>query len=131
MTLERVCHTLIGVPPDPATLTRLARTRTIDLTTIGRRTGNPARIEIWWFAYEERFIITGTPGRRDWYANVLANPRVVIHLSGEDYPATAEVVSDRGLRYRFFTDRTARWYASQAELTALVDTAPMIALELD
>lgn len=63
----------------------LARHRTIDLTTIGRRSGRPSRIEIWWFYIEGTFIITGTPGARDWYANVLADPNVSIHVAGLDH----------------------------------------------
>ena len=43
----------------------LASHRTIDLTTFGRRSGLPRRIEIWWFQVDDRFVITGTPGRRD------------------------------------------------------------------
>lgn len=119
------------MPPDSTTITRLARTRTVDLVTIGRRSGKPQRVEIWWFHFEERFIITGTPGRRDWFANVLANPRVVIKTRLGDFPATAAPVSDEPFRHCFFSDTTTRWYATQAELLALVRIAPMIELELD
>jgi len=67
----------------------LARQRTIDLTTVGRRSGKPNRIEIWWFEVEGRLVITGTPGPRDWYANVLANPEVTVHVAGSELPARA------------------------------------------
>ena len=67
--------------------------------------GRLQRIEIWWFHFENRFVITGTPGRRDWYANILANPRVVIETRHGDFPATAVPVSDRDFRHRFFTER--------------------------
>ncbi|MEX0667390.1 MAG: nitroreductase/quinone reductase family protein [Acidimicrobiia bacterium] len=66
------------MPPDETIVARLARTRTVGLVTTGRRTGRPQRVEIWWFHFEGRFIISGTPGPRDWYANILANSRVVI-----------------------------------------------------
>ena len=58
----------------------LAAQRTIDLTTVGRKSGEPRRIEIWWFHVDGRFIISGTPGRRHWLANILVNPDVVIHV---------------------------------------------------
>lgn len=119
------------MPPDATTVVRLARTRTVDLVTIGRKSGQQQRVEIWWFHFEDRFIITGTPGRRDWYANILANPRVVIETRHGDFPATAATVSDGAFRGRFFTDRASRWYSTQAELDALVETAPMVELELD
>jgi hypothetical protein len=62
----------------------LAAVRTIEITTTGRRSGRPARVEIWWFHFENRFIITGTPGRRDWLANLEADPRIVVHALGRD-----------------------------------------------
>ena len=119
------------MPPDATTVVRLARTRTVDLVTIGRKSGQAQRVEIWWFHFEDRFIITGTPGRRDWYANILANPRILIETSHGDFPATASPISDEQFRHRFFSDRASRWYSTQAELEALVNTAPMIEMSLD
>ena len=43
----------------------LADDPTIDITTIGRRSGLPRRVEIWMMDVDGRFFITGTPGRRD------------------------------------------------------------------
>jgi deazaflavin-dependent oxidoreductase (nitroreductase family) len=105
---------------------RMASRRTIDLTTMGRKTGMPRRIEIWWFRIEDRFIITGTPGRRDWMANVIADPNVVIHLDGDDIPAQAVPVEDAQFRQWVFTRPHTSWYATQAELDHLVATAPMV-----
>lgn len=119
------------MPPDKTTVTRLTRTRTVDLVTMGRKSGQQQRVEIWWFCFEDRFIITGTPGPRDWYANILANPRVVIETRHGNFPARASSVSDHPFRSRFFSDEAARWYSTQAELDALVETAPMIELDLD
>ena len=119
------------MPLDDETVARLARTRTVDLVTTGRRSGRPQRVEIWWFHFENRFVITGTPGPRDWYANILANSRVVIETRHGDFPATAVPVSDRDFRHRFFTSAVTRWYATQAELQDLVESAPMIILELE
>jgi deazaflavin-dependent oxidoreductase (nitroreductase family) len=118
------------VPLDSATTARLARIRTIDLTTLGRRSGRPATVEIWWFHSEDRFIVTGTPGRRDWYANVLANPTVQVRARSEEYQGRAKVVNDREFRQRFFTDGAARWYSTQSQLNSLVERAPMIEIEL-
>lgn len=114
----------------PADVARLAQTMTIDLTTIGRRSGRASRIEIWWFHIEDRFIITGTPGKRDWYANVLADPTVTIHTGFGDYPGTAMVVTDVSFRRRVFTHPGIGWYRSQAELDELVASAPMIEIQL-
>ena len=104
----------------------LANHRTIDLTTFGRTSGKPRRIEIWWFEVDDRFIITGTPGRRDWLANVRADDRVVVHVGEEDLDAKAVEVLDPAFRRRVFTRPETSWYSSQAELDRLVGTAPMI-----
>ena len=104
---------------------------TVDLTTYGRRSGLPTRIEIWWFRVEGRFIITGTPGKRDWFANVLFNPGVVVHTPIGDFNGTAHVVADRDFRQRVFEFPEAHWYKSQTSLARLVDEAPMIEIQLD
>jgi deazaflavin-dependent oxidoreductase (nitroreductase family) len=109
---------------------QLAARRTIDLTTYGRKTGLPRRIEIWWFHVDGRFVISGTPGRRDWLANVIANPKVMVHVDGVDMEATARVVEDADFRRTVFTQPSTRWYSTQAELDRLVGTAPMIELDL-
>ena len=113
---------------DPELIDRLASTRTIEITTVGRLTGRRRRTEIWWFHVESRFVITGTPGPRDWLANVQADPRLVVHALGQDLPASARPITDRSFRRRFFarSDREIDWYLSQAHLDALVDAAPMI-----
>jgi deazaflavin-dependent oxidoreductase (nitroreductase family) len=113
---------------DEQTRRRLASIRTIDMTTIGRKSGGPSRIEIWWFHFEERFIVTGTPGPRHWMANISVDPTVVIHADGHDHPGTAVIVEDRDFRHRFFTHRDPEigWYSTQAELETLLNTAPMI-----
>ena len=104
----------------------LAQHRTIDLTTIGRRSGERQTIEIWWFRVEDRFVITGTPGRRDWMANVRSDPRVVIEVAGHVLEATVVQVTDAEFRRRVFTDSQTSWYSSQSELDRLVATAPMV-----
>lgn len=110
--------------------TALGRIRTIDITTTGCRSGRPVRIEIWWFRFEDRFIIAGTPGPRDWLANVMADPRMIVHAGDVDVDATASLVADPEFRRRFFSATEPAWYRTQAELDVLVAEAPMIELTL-
>ncbi|MET9019484.1 nitroreductase family deazaflavin-dependent oxidoreductase [Actinopolymorpha sp. NPDC004070] len=114
---------------DRATHAELADRLTVDLTTTGRRSGRPLRVEIWWFHVDGRFVITGTPGPRHWYANVLADPHVTVHVDGRDLPALALPVTDPLARRRVFTDPRTGWYREQADLEELVRTSPMIELE--
>ena len=61
--------------------TALASDRVIDITTVGRKSGEPRRIEIWFHRLDGRYFITGTPGRpRSWYANLVAHPGFTFHL---------------------------------------------------
>ena len=116
---------------EPSHRDALARLRTIDLTTIGRRSGQPRTIEIWWFHVDGRFVITGMPGQRDWLANVRANPDVTISTNLGDFAATAVEVADPDVRRRVFTHPEVGWYATQAELDRLVVDAPMVEIHFD
>lgn len=109
-----------------STMKSLAATRTIDLTTIGRRSGEHRTIEIWWFHIDDRFIITGTPGRRDWLANVRADNSVLIRTHFGEYTANVIEIDDEAFRRRVFTDPTTSWYNTQEELAHLINTAPMV-----
>lgn len=74
----------------------LSTDRVIDITTTGRTTGQPRRIEIWFHRVDGRYYITGTPGARGWYANLLAAPRFTFHLKESaqaDLAATAVPVT--------------------------------------
>lgn len=75
----------------------LATDRTIDITTTGRMTGKARRIEMWFHNIDGRIMITGMPGTRDWYANLVANPAFTFHLKESvraDLPATARPITD-------------------------------------
>src|SRR3954452_13076837 len=106
----------------------LADDPTIDITTTGRRSGEPRRIEIWMLDVDGRFFITGTPGRRDWLANLIADPRLTVHLrrrAGTDLAAEARRVTDATTRRRVLERLSAHWYRGQAAMEDLVATAPM------
>ena len=79
--------------------------RTIDITTYGARSGAPRRIEIWFHYVDGRWYLTGSPGRRDWYANLRADPRLIVHLKRSvraDLPATARPITDPAERRAVF-----------------------------
>jgi hypothetical protein len=81
-----------------------------------------------------RFFITGTPGRRDWLANLIAQPTLVVHLKRRadlDLPARAEVVDDTATRRHLLEQLNARWYRSQSALDELVARAPMVEVIFD
>jgi deazaflavin-dependent oxidoreductase (nitroreductase family) len=85
-------------------LTRWASAPYAYLTTTGRRTGRPHRIEIWFAAQEGRlYLLAGGRERADWVRNLQANPRVTVELGDETHPGAARV-----LRPGTAEDRRAR-----------------------
>lgn len=113
----------------------LANDELIDITTIGRKSGEPVRIEIWFRRVNGRFYITGTPGTRDWYANMLANPRITFHLkqsTNADLAATARPITDEAERRRILSDSAMRWYHNQVDsIEDLVKGSPLVELLFD
>jgi deazaflavin-dependent oxidoreductase (nitroreductase family) len=112
----------------------LADDPTVDITTTGRRTGLPRRIEIWMLDVDGRFFITGTPGRRDWLANLNATPTLVVQLKRHhrlDLPARAVAVDDAATRRLVLEHLNASWYRTQEPLDALLATAPMVEVAFD
>ncbi|VAW30063.1 hypothetical protein MNBD_CHLOROFLEXI01-3487 [hydrothermal vent metagenome] len=108
----------------------LATDDTIDITTIGRQSGQPQRIEIWFRQVNGRTYITGTPGTRDWYANLLANPAFTFHLKQSvqaDLPARARIITDPDERRAILADPVMAWYHNQVDsLEDLVAGSPLI-----
>jgi deazaflavin-dependent oxidoreductase (nitroreductase family) len=80
----------------------LEQDQTIDITTTGRKSGLPRRIEISFQHLDGRlYISAGTPGRKDWFANLQANPEFMFHLKESvqvDLPARARVIVDEAER---------------------------------
>ena len=113
----------------------LATDMTIDITTIGRRSGESRRIEIWFLNVDGVIYITGTPGPRDWFANLAADPSLIFHLKESvvaDLPATATIVDQRDERASVFHAPGAAWYLNQGDsFDSLLAHAPMVRLDFD
>ncbi|NEA36643.1 nitroreductase/quinone reductase family protein [Streptomyces sp. SID13031] len=100
MTVDDAVVRALDIGPDSA-----MAAYTIDITTLGARSGSPRRIEIWFHRVGGRWYLTGTPGPRNWYANLRAHPRFIVHLKHgvtADLPATAVPV-DEPTRRRVIT----------------------------
>ena len=120
---------------DAATRNVLDRGGVIDITTVGAKTGANRRIEIVFHQFDGKYYITGKPGfKRDWLANLIANPQFTVHLrggAGADVSATAREVTDEDQRaavlYRILTES---WDNEPAKaehiLPRWVDDAPLV-----
>jgi deazaflavin-dependent oxidoreductase (nitroreductase family) len=79
--------------------------RTIDITTTGRRSGQPRRIEIVFYRLDDDIYLSGIPAptSRNWWANLAAHAQFTFHLKHDvvaDLPATATVIVDPAKRRR-------------------------------
>ena len=114
--------------------TALAGGGLIDLTTTGRRTGEPRRIEIVLHVIDGRIVISGIPRRqkRAWLANIEADPRVTVHLKRDvvaDLPGAARVVTDERERRELLAHVARTW--GRDDLDVMVRYSPLIEIILD
>ena len=107
----------------------------IDITTTGRRSGEPRRLEIVFHNIDGRLIITGRPSRRtrSWIQNLAADPRMTFHVKGPlraDLPAHARVITDPKER-----EAIADWVTTNAwpgmNAESMAAYSPMIEVTLD
>jgi hypothetical protein len=106
--------------------------RTIDITTTGRTSGRPRRIEMWFHNLDGELYLTGTPGTRDWYANLVAHPAFTFHLKGAlraDLRARATPVLD-SRRRRAILSRLLDRLGRADELDAWIRGSPLVAVEI-
>lgn len=106
-----------------------------DITTTGRKTGLPRRVEIYFHQFDGLYYLTGRPGfKRDWAANIRANPEFTLHLKRgvtADVPVIGEPEEDTEERGAIiFRALTESWGTepekARANLDYYVDTAPFI-----
>jgi deazaflavin-dependent oxidoreductase (nitroreductase family) len=98
----------------------LRRGHTIDITTTGRRTGLPRRIEIVFHNFDGRIYITGSPSRRTraWLHNLQADPHFTFHLKRTvraDLPATARIITEAAERRDVFREVVTVWTNQDVE----------------
>jgi deazaflavin-dependent oxidoreductase (nitroreductase family) len=102
------------------------------LTTTGRVSGRPHRIEIW-FALEDStvYLLAGGGERADWVQNLVAQPVVTLELAGREHPAGARVVpggEEAAVARRLLYDKYSRRYGGSLERWR--DSALPVAVDL-
>jgi deazaflavin-dependent oxidoreductase (nitroreductase family) len=64
------------------------------LTTIGRRTGEPREIEIWFTEHAGTYYVIAELGEQaQWVKNLRRDPRVTVRVEAEHFAARARVVA--------------------------------------
>lgn len=111
----------------------LSRGGVIDITTIGRRSGKPRRVEIVFHNIGGRLFISGVPTRRrrSWLANLEKNPRFTFHLKRPvraDLDATARIITDEAERRDILVHVARNWRRDDVE--RMVRFSPLIELTI-
>ena len=102
---------------------------TVDITTTGRKSGRPRKLEIVAHNIDGRIYISGIPSpkRRSWLANLDANPHMTFHLKSKvraDLPATARVIEDEAERREILPLIARNW--GRKDLEKMVEQSPLI-----
>jgi deazaflavin-dependent oxidoreductase (nitroreductase family) len=120
------------IAADPAIAHALERGGVIDITTTGRKSGEPRRIELVFHNVDGRILISGRPGYpRGWIANLAADPAMTFHLKRDvvaDLPARGRVVTDRSERERLLAPIAGAW---RMDLGIMVASAPLVEVTFD
>ncbi len=102
------------------------------VTTIGRRSGSPHTIEIWFALRDDRvFLLSGGADRSDWVKNLGEHPTVGLRIGDRDMIATAAPVIDPEedeLARRLLVEKYQPRYAD--DLSEWGRTALVIVIEL-
>jgi len=116
-------------PTKEAIDSALERGQTIDITTTGRESGQPRRLEIVFHNVGGRIYISGIPSprRRSWLANLEAQPHFTFHLKGKvraDLPATARIIDQETERREILPHIARAW--GRRDLEQMVRYSPLI-----
>ena len=120
-------------PLDQRIQDALARGGVIDITTKGRKTGQPHRIEIVFHNVGGRLYVSGMPGfKRSYIANLTADPHFTFHLKGPvraDLAATARVITDDAERREVLPHIARIW--KRDDLPVMIESSPLFEVTID
>jgi deazaflavin-dependent oxidoreductase (nitroreductase family) len=106
----------------------LERDAIIDITTTGRKSGKQRKIEISFHYFDGGIYISGMPGTRNWYANLVANPEFTFHLKQSiqaDIPARATPITDESKRREILSKVVEKW-GRQSQIDEFVERSPLV-----
>ena len=107
--------------------------RLIDMTTTGRKSGKLHRVEIGFHFFDPLIYISGSPGKRDWYANLLATPEFTFHLKlrrQADLQARALPILEETVKREVLKPIVAKW-GREDKLEVFVARSPLIEVFLN
>jgi deazaflavin-dependent oxidoreductase (nitroreductase family) len=122
-------------PADDKVREALSRPQSvIDITTTGRKSGEPRRLEIVLHNIDGRLYISGAPSRRrrSWLANLDGNPNLTVHLKRgitADLPATAREITEPKERRQILEGIARHW--GRGDVDTMMKYSPLIEVTID
>jgi deazaflavin-dependent oxidoreductase (nitroreductase family) len=115
-------------------LGKVTRVGTFDITTRGRKTGQPRRLEIVYHVIDGRLYISGVPSprRRSWLANLDADPSLTLHLRrpvARDVAAKARIIDTEAERRAVLPRIASNWRRDDIERMVL--QSPLIEVSIE
>ena len=111
----------------------LERGGKIDITTKGRKSGEPHRIEIVFHNVGGRIYISGMPGfKRSYIANLAADPHFTFHLKEgvhADLAATARIITDDAERREVLPHIARIW--KRDDIDTMIESSPLFEVTID
>jgi deazaflavin-dependent oxidoreductase (nitroreductase family) len=118
---------------DQPVLDALSRGGVIDITTTGRKSGQPRRLEIVVHNIDGRLYVSGMPGfKRNYLANLDADPHFIFHLKGPvraDLAATARIITEPAERREVLPHIARIW--KRDDVDNMVEGSPLFEVTID
>lgn len=117
---------------DASWLERNRETQYAYLTTTGRHSGEPRRIEIWFGVVDGWvYLLAGGRDRSHWVRNLQEKPEVLVEIGGEVHAGRARVVEPGTAEDRQARETLVAKYASGNNLDEWGRTALPVAISFD
>lgn len=103
-------------------LRAVADQSTVELTTVGRRSGQPRTVTIWFVVDASRlYVQAGSGGSADWYRNLAANPALSLRIGSLALRGRARPIDDAGetarvhalFEQKYLRARVFGWFGGQ------------------
>ncbi len=104
-------------------LAALSNASTLELTTLGRKSGRPHTVTIWFLVDRETVYLVTLTLRRDWPRNILKNGNVELEVGGKVLKGHAERITDAPrlqhvndlLRRKYWAAWLGSWFGAAPE----------------
>jgi len=80
-------------PSSSSKVSNFVREQYLYLTTLGRKTGRPREIEIWFTERDGRFYVIAEDSTAHWLQNLRVAPEAKVRVAGQSFAARARIVS--------------------------------------